>query len=241
MIRANMCIIRAMATAAIVGASGYAGQETLDRVLAHPGARALRARLGLARGAAGRRARPAARPQRRAPHPALHHERGRARLRRRRHLPLPRARGGRSARRPAARRRRRPLRRAPLRDAGVYETWYGFEHPQPESSAVLVVRAPRAQPADGPADREPGLLRDRGAARARADPRRDRARQRRGRREVGDDRRGPLAAGDARTPASCSRTSRRTASASTSTRPRSRSRSASRSRSSRTCCPCGAG
>jgi N-acetyl-gamma-glutamylphosphate reductase len=25
-----------MATVAIVGASGYAGQETLDRVLAHP-------------------------------------------------------------------------------------------------------------------------------------------------------------------------------------------------------------
>jgi N-acetyl-gamma-glutamyl-phosphate reductase len=33
----HMCIIRSMATVAIVGASGYVGQETLDRVLAHPG------------------------------------------------------------------------------------------------------------------------------------------------------------------------------------------------------------
>ena len=32
-----MCIISFMATAAIVGTSGYTGQETLDRVLAHPG------------------------------------------------------------------------------------------------------------------------------------------------------------------------------------------------------------
>jgi N-acetyl-gamma-glutamyl-phosphate reductase len=31
-----MCIISLMATVAIVGASGYAGQETLDRVLTHP-------------------------------------------------------------------------------------------------------------------------------------------------------------------------------------------------------------
>jgi N-acetyl-gamma-glutamyl-phosphate reductase len=31
-----ICIIRAMPSVAIVGASGYAGQETLDRVLAHP-------------------------------------------------------------------------------------------------------------------------------------------------------------------------------------------------------------
>ncbi|CAN5332427.1 N-acetyl-gamma-glutamyl-phosphate reductase [soil metagenome] len=32
-----MCIISPMAAAAIVGTSGYTGQETLDRVLAHPG------------------------------------------------------------------------------------------------------------------------------------------------------------------------------------------------------------
>jgi N-acetyl-gamma-glutamyl-phosphate reductase len=33
----EICIIGIVATVAIVGASGYAGQETLDRVLAHPG------------------------------------------------------------------------------------------------------------------------------------------------------------------------------------------------------------
>lgn len=33
----RICIIRKMHTAAVIGASGYSGQETIDRVLAHPG------------------------------------------------------------------------------------------------------------------------------------------------------------------------------------------------------------
>ena len=45
-----------MFSAAILGCAGYTGQETLDRLLAHPGARAGRARLRLAR-------RPARRPR----------------------------------------------------------------------------------------------------------------------------------------------------------------------------------
>ncbi len=48
------CIIRIdRATVAILGCAGYTGQETLDRVLAHPEPRAGRARLRLARRASG--------------------------------------------------------------------------------------------------------------------------------------------------------------------------------------------
>ncbi len=52
---ASLCIIRICATAAILGAAGYTGQETLDRLLAPPRARADRARLRLARRPAGAR------------------------------------------------------------------------------------------------------------------------------------------------------------------------------------------
>src|SRR3989304_314651 len=124
----------------IVGASGYAGQETLDRVLAHPelelyaigshslprngarapapppnGARPLRARPRLARRQGRRGARPAPEPQRRQARPEVHHERGRTRERWRPRLPLPLARAGRGDRAPEEGRRDRPLRRTPLR------------------------------------------------------------------------------------------------------------------------------
>ena len=52
----NMHTMQSMADVSIVGAAGYTGQETLDRVLGHPQLRARRGRLGLARGP-GRRAR----------------------------------------------------------------------------------------------------------------------------------------------------------------------------------------
>ena len=104
----------------------------------------------------------------------------------------------------------------------------------------LVVRAARALPAAGQADREPGLLCDGGAARARPAGGGDRPRLSRRRREVRRLRCRPRAQADPRTRASCSRTCRHTASGRTSTRRRSRRRSASRSRSSRTCCRSGA-
>ena len=54
--------MQSMADVSIVGAAGYTGQETLDRVLGHPEPAPRRRRLRLARRAAGRRARPAPRP-----------------------------------------------------------------------------------------------------------------------------------------------------------------------------------
>ena len=98
-----------MATAAIIGTAGYVGQETLDRVLAHPGARAGRARLGHPRRAGRRLPRPAPRRLRAR---VRHQRRGRGQ-RRRRALPLPSHRRGRRVRATCRRRRRRPLRRAP--------------------------------------------------------------------------------------------------------------------------------
>ena len=56
-----------------------------------------------------------------------------------------------------------------LRDAAGYSAWYGFEHPHPERPRRLGLRAARARRGDRPPDREPRLLRDRDAARARAD------------------------------------------------------------------------
>ena len=127
-----------------------------------------------------------------------------------------------------------------FRDPAIYESWYGFEHPGSRVARVLVVRPSGGEPAHGTARREPGLLRDGGAARARADPRPDRARRGLRRREVGDDRRGPLAEADlARRGRARERRAvrrrRRTA-----TRPRSPRCSASPSRSCRICCPSGA-
>ena len=46
-----------------------------------------------------------------------------------------------------ARRRRRPLRCAPLRRRRhLFPTWYGFEHPRPDALGVVVVRPPGAEP-----------------------------------------------------------------------------------------------
>ena len=158
-------------TAAILGCAGYAGQETLDRRARAPGARARRARLRLARGRAG-----APRSTRASNGCAarLRHERGGARGRRRRRLPLPRPR----ARRPRSS-------RPPTRSSSTSRARTGCATPRSTPSGTasstrgptarrLELRAPGALPADGPADREPRLLRDRGAARARPARRRDR-------------------------------------------------------------------
>ena len=108
-----------MAYVSIAGASGYTGQETLDRVLATPGARAGRGGLRLARRPARDRARPTAEPQRRAPRARLHHQRGGARVRGRHHLPLPAARAGSSGEAAETRGRGRSLGRASASGRGA--------------------------------------------------------------------------------------------------------------------------
>ena len=225
-----------MPTAAILGASGYAGQETLDRVLAHPELELVA--LG-SDSLAARRLR-ARRPAERAPAGVRAQRRG-ARRRRRRDLRLPRERGGRGARASGRRGRRRSLGRAPAAGRLALSGLVRVRAPAAGCARRVELRRARARAAGGPARREPGLLRDGDAARARADRRPDRPGLGRRRREVGRVGRGPRARRRRRTPASCSRTSRPTASARTSTRRRSSRRSASPSASSRTSCPCGAG
>ena len=116
-----------MATAAILGCAGYTGQETLDRLLAHPELEPVA--LG-SDSLAGQRA-SALDPRLNGDLPAFVTERRGARGRRRRRLPLPRPRGRRCDRPAGRRARRRPLRRPPARDASLYAEWYGFEHPRP--------------------------------------------------------------------------------------------------------------
>ena len=128
-----------MPTLAILGASGYAGQETLDRALRHPelevvalgsdslagpSASALDVRLNGSLPAFVRNDEALAA--------------GADLI-----LALPRQRAGGRVRAPGRRRRRRPLRRAPPRDAALYPQWYGFEHPRPARSP-LELRDPRA-------------------------------------------------------------------------------------------------
>ena len=183
---------RRMTAVVILGASGYSGQETLDRVLAHPELEIVA--LGpTPRRQAGRHARPASPTARAA---AFRDERRRARDagRPRLLLPRPRARGGTRA---ASRHgRRRPHGRAPSGSAEDYAAWYGFEHPNPGQLDDWRYALPELRAADGHADREPRLLRDRGPARARADRGRDRPSQRRRRRQVGGIWRGQGAEGN---------------------------------------------
>ena len=235
----NSCIIRSMAVAtAILGASGYSGQETLDRVLAHPElelvalgsdslagspASVLDPRLNgstcrafvtndeaLAAGAE-------------LVFCCLEHERAAALEPPADAVVVDLSGAHRLARRRALSRLVRL--RAPA--AGALGDW---------SYAI-----PELFPPEGPLIANPGCYATAVAARARAARRRDRAGRRRRRREVGRLRRRADAEGVLARGARCSRTSRRTRSARTSTRPRSSRRSASPSASSRTCCRCGAG
>ena len=82
-----------------------------------------------------------------------------------------------------------------LADAALYREWYGFEHPRPRARDWSYA-LPELCAAGRAADREPGLLRDRGAARARAARRRDRPGERRRRRQVRRVGRGPRAEGE---------------------------------------------
>ena len=117
-------------------------------------------------------------------------------------LPLPRPRASGRARAASRRRRRRPLRRPPaarrraLRSAGTASSIRA-----PRRSASGATPCPSSS-RRGAADREPRLLRDRGAARARAARATRSTGRRRRRREVGRLRRRPGAEGRARTRAS---------------------------------------
>ena len=149
----------------IVGTAGYTGQETLDRVLRHPelelyavGSDSLARR--------GRdRARPAAQPERRQACPAADHERRRARVRGRRDVPLPLARGGRGIRAAVARRRDRPLGRPPARRPVAVRGVVRLHASPSRRARRVVVRAARAVAARGQAGRQPRLLRVRSCSR----------------------------------------------------------------------------
>ena len=204
-----------MAYVTIVGAAGYTGQETLDRVLAPPRARAVRRRLGLARRQRRDRARPAAQPQRRQARPALHHERRRRSPARR----TSRSSASRTRRRPrSSRPRAASWSTSPARtgstDAAAVRALVRVHAPAARRARRLVVRAPGAVAArrDG-SSRTPGCYATAILLALAPRQRRDRPRERRRRRDVGDDRRRPDAEGGHARGRRCSRTSRRTRSA----------------------------
>ncbi len=193
----TICIIRnSMAYAAIVGASGYSGQETLDRVLAHPelelvalgsdslaGQPATALDPRLARNGAG--SAPAFVTNEEALSSGAdvffvclgHEEAASSTFRRAAVVDLSGAHR--------------------LRDADLYPGWYGFAHPARERARKLVLLASGALPSERAADREPGLLRDRRDPRAPAPRRRSsNLRERRRRREVGRLRRRARAEGE---------------------------------------------
>ena len=151
----SYCIVRGMITAAILGCAGYAGQETLDRVLAHPGLEPVALGSDSLAGAAGR-----ARPSARRRPPRVHDERRGRRGRRRRALPLPRRRRGGRVRSAARRGRGRLSGAHRLADPDLARAWYGPPRGVElwPAGALSAVRDP---------DREPRLLRDGRAARAR--------------------------------------------------------------------------
>ena len=153
-----------MADVSIVGAAGYTGQETLDRVLGHPELELV------AVGSDSLAGRPAARSTRGSLRrdAGVRHERGGARPRADVTIVCLSHEAAAAIEAPAdgvvvdlsgAHR---------LRDAASYEAWYGFAHPRPEGLGDWVYGLPELVAETGRLDREPGLLRDGGAARARA-------------------------------------------------------------------------
>ena len=166
--------MQSMADVSIVGAAGYTGQETLDRVLGHPEPAPRRGRLRLA----GRASR-GARSTRDSPMPRC----PRSSRTRRRSRTAPTSRSCASPMRLRPRSSRRPtgvvvdLSGAHrLRDAAAYEAWYGFTHPRPGGLGDWVYGLTELVAESGRLDREPRVLRDRDPARARAAEGRDRAR-----------------------------------------------------------------
>ena len=160
-----------MAYVSIVGASGYTGQETLDRVLAHPELELV------AVGSDSLAGQPAT-----ALDPRLNRNGGRR-------VPvfitndaalaceadvtflcLPHEQA--AALKPPTRGVVVDLSGAHrLQDAGLYDEWYGFSHPRPGDLGEWVYGLPELVDGVGAADREPRVLRDRCAARGRSDQR----------------------------------------------------------------------
>ena len=118
-----------MISTAIIGTAGFSGQETLDRVLAHPELELARARLRLPRRVSRRARSTCGSAGTGTERSRVRAQRGGARRGSRARLLLSRPRGGRRARAAGRCGRRRPLRRAPARRPGAYAEWYGFVHP----------------------------------------------------------------------------------------------------------------
>ena len=179
-------------TTAILGASGYSGQETLDRVLAHPELELVALGSDSLAGSPASVARPAA--ERLAAR--VRHERRGARGRRRRSSSAASSTSGRPrSSRPPTPSSSTSRARTGSPTPSLYPAWYGFEHPRPGALGDWSYAIPELFPPERAADREPRLLRDRRPARAGAARRRDRAGRRRRRREVGRLRRGADAEG----------------------------------------------
>ena len=151
--------MRSMADVSIVGAAGYTGQETLDRVLGHPELRLVAVGSDSLAGQAGSALDPrlahAEMPSFVTNEEALAHGADVTIL-----CLSHEAAAAIDA--PGDGRRRRPLRRAPAaRRRPRTSAWYGFTHPKPEGLGEWSYGLPELVAGDGPADREPGLLRDR--------------------------------------------------------------------------------
>ena len=132
---------------------GTPGQETLDRVLAHPELELV------ALGSDSLAGQPASAldPRLNGGVPAFvsNAEALAARRGARLLVPRPRA-GGRARAAPADARRRRPLGRAPARGALALPEWYGFEHPHAESLGDWDYAIPELFPPHGPLIANPG-------------------------------------------------------------------------------------
>ena len=211
-----------MVATAVIGCSGYAGQETLDRVLAHPelelvalgsdslagsGASALDVRLNGSL-------------------PAVRDERRGARERRRARLPLPRPRRG-GRRRAAGRMRSSSTSPGAHRlvDAAQATEWYGV------APGAWSYGLPELYPPAGPLIANPGCYATAALLALAPLAGGDRPGRRRRRREVGRLRRRPHAEAGLARRLRARELRRPTRSARTGTRPRSRSSSASRSAS----------
>ena len=196
-----------MVAAAVIGAGGFSGQETLDRVLAHPALELLALGSDSLAGQSAEALDP--------------------RLARNGHGPLPQFVSNEEA-----------------LAAGAMLVFCCLDNDfdAPEGAVVVDLSGshrfaqdwcyalPELAPPTGRLIANPGLLRDRGAARARADEGDRRPGERGRRRQVGHLRGRPHAEGELARSGACWTTSRRTRSARTGTRRRSRSCSASRSR-----------